>query len=1265
MKAYADFVGGSIQGPVVPAAQSQSQSQTRNSTTKSPARLSRNSTSTTIIFKDRGKGKEKEKERDTEGEDAGETANAVLATATGTSTTAAANNGTGTTNGANGSADVTRHTASTPAHTPGANSAIDPLSQQIFMRKNTEPSIPQRLTQMAEGLTRASTELSRSNATPASGDVGKDKGNKKGGSFLSRLRGSRKKDLAGVDFDSDSEMGSEARTDGTNARIFSQTVGSPFIGAGYVPHHKEPPRYIRTRSSNKRTREFNRMFLAQELVGTRPPENEGDGSAAVGTDKAPVVSVSVAGASDRKATRTGGAIWATEFSKDGRYLATGGRDHVVRVWGVLATPEDRNADERDDGDDGEGDHNGSGGSGERLSAPVFKDQPVMEFRGHTGEVLDLSWSKNNFLLSSSMDKTVRLWHMSRNEALCTFKHKDFVTRLAFHPRDDRFFLAGSLDTMLRLWSIPDSAVAFSAQLPDLVTAVAFSPDGNVAIAGLLNGMCMFYETEGLKLSSQIHVRSSRGKNAKGSKITGIQTMAVPPPNPLEGLGAQAPGSAAASVASTAEIAASAKEVRVLITSNDSRIRIYSLRDKTLGLKLKGHENACSQIAATFSDDGKHVICGSEDRKTFIWSLAGNAALVQDKDKFPCEHFEAHGDIVTTAVFAPTKTRMLLGQGGDPIYDLCNPPPVVLQSLEEAASAAASQVALTNDSHQPSHADTAPTASSALMSPPPTTKKPEPSAGYIARSTHYDGNVIVTTGDTGIIKVFRQDCAFPRRRYDSWETGSTLSRKLAAAAVAAGSSGGGGYVVTAGGLRRSGSVVTRTSASSTTAPHSRRGSLSQPFPPGSGVQGSPHHSVAVGAHPDRILSWRQGIEHGGSAGGGVGSEGRAGDRRSALLASGTRTPTRSERSLSPTKASRTSLNSAYNNFASEARRQPYAGASPSATGHSVGLGIGPGAGTAAAARARAGGSLASPLASPTTSVFSSPPASLRESQRDRIPGRLVKDKESRAGSLLNIGRRRSSVKKEDVPQVPQPVQERQSEQKQRQVSSPPTPGFTFKSADTSEGGDDGVAHDAADLDVRATQGPSDHPVHTTEPAPSADPLSSSSLAPSPMDQPTSTSPSTSFWNLNRWRGITSFKSSSGDKSPSAAAPTAQADHDQNEDQPQRPPGPGHGHGKRQKSTSGFSTRTITAATIGAGRPSLGRSSLSRSRSKSKSRSKVPTAAQLGGEACRDDGDEEKDGEAAGRGDDPVGLPEADRGEGPGAGDAVVFEGHAHASRLGAV
>lgn len=560
------------------------------------------------------------------------------------------------------------------------------------------------------------------------------------------MRGGKKKD--------DAEDSPDKRANGTNHQVYSSAPG---IGYAYIPHHKEPPRYIKFKRHYKKTCEFHRVFLAQKLAGTRPSSAGDDGG-----------STSEHGKGDD----TGGPVWAMAFSNDGRYLAAAGRDQVVRVFAVLSTHEDRRAHEEEEKSDAS--------RAERLSAPVFRGRPVREFGGHTGEVLDLTWSKNNFLLSTAMDRTVRLWHMSRDECLCAFQHKEPVASVAFHPRDDRFFLAGSVDSTLRLWSIPDKTVAYSAQLSEVVTAVAFSPDGATCMAGTLHGLCLFYGTDGLKYQAQIHVRSSRGKNAKGSKVTGLHAMRVPTPG-----------------------AESTAEVRVLVTSTDSRLRIYNLKDKSLVAKFKGHENNFTQMRARFSDDGRHIVCGSEDKKAYVWPWPAGAAEAE-KDKRPYESFDAHSEMLTSALFAPEATRRLLGQSGDPIYDLCNPPPVTLLSREEAN---ASTTAL----------------SDATCEAPSIVRRPEESPAYIARSAHADGNVIVTADRRGEIRVFRQDCASQKRRNENWETGSAaFGRKL-------GRSG------------RSGSVLTATSAGS--ASRSRRTSL----------------SIGPPAREDRILSWRQGIE----------------------------------------------------------------------------------------------------------------------------------------------------------------------------------------------------------------------------------------------------------------------------------------------------------------------------------------------------------------------------------------------------------------------
>ncbi|KAF4119822.1 WD repeat-containing protein 44 [Geosmithia morbida] len=658
--------------------------------------------------------------------------------------------------------------------TPSNHSAsvgLDPLSTQIYLRtnNNTEhtPSIAQRLRSSgrpegtnAEGP--GSQAADTSTRPPQNRVVDATREWRRGSSFLSRLSMRPPWARDDDDPDSDSEMG-EPRENGTSARAFTSFIGD---GGGYIPSFKDPPRYIHVKTRNKKTKEFNRMFLAQELtVGNSDDEGESQG-------RAPATAIG------KKILKgSSAAIWTAEFSLDGRYLAIGGKDNMVRIYAVISTHEDRRAQEEDE----ELNHAGS----EKLSAPVFRDKPVHEFTGHTGEVLALSWSKNGFLLSSSMDKTVKLWHPQRPECLATFVHNDLVTSIAFHPTDDRFFLAGSLDAQLRLWSITEKSVPYSAETSEFITAVGFTPDGKTAICGSLSGMCTFYNTEGLEAQYQIHVRSSRGKNAKGSKITGIQTIQV-------------------------QHGSDKGDVKVLISSNDSRVRIYNMRTRMLENKFRGHVNQSSQIHARFSEGGEYVVCGSEDRKAYIWSPDNTDA--EARDKRPYEYFDAHPEVVTVVVMAPIKSRQLLSGSGDPIYDLCNPPPVMLVSLDE------------------NQVNTSDAGRSELSKHGISGKKPEESPAYIERSKHLDGNIIVTADRTGTIKVFRQDCGFNKRQQHMWETGSKLSGKLAA------------------GVGRSSSIRTRTSRNSRV--QSRRESLN--------ISQSP---MLPQMASDRIMSWRQDVDGG--------------------------------------------------------------------------------------------------------------------------------------------------------------------------------------------------------------------------------------------------------------------------------------------------------------------------------------------------------------------------------------------------------------------
>jgi len=342
-----------------------------------------------------------------------------------------------------------------------------------------------------------------------------------------------------------------------------------------------------------------------------------------------------------------GPVWCMKFSSCGRLLATAGQDRVLRVWvvrnaftyfqdmrtkynaeKVSPTPSQESLVSQHSSED----PNAALADMKSDDRSPFMPKPFCTYTGHTSDLLDVSWSKNYFVLSSSMDKTVRLWHISRKECLCCFQHIDFVTAIVFHPRDDRYFLSGSLDGKLRLWNIPDKKVAVWNEVDGqtkLITAANFCQNGKFAVVGSYDGRCIFYNTDQLKYHTQIHVRSTRGKNSTGRKISGIEPM---------------PG-----------------EDKILVTSNDSRIRLYDLRDLNLSCKYKGYVNVSSQIKASFSHDGKYIISGSENQCIYIWKTHHDyskfSSVRRDRNDF-WEGIKAHNAVVTCAVFAPNPDNII-------------------------------------------------------------------------------------------------------------------------------------------------------------------------------------------------------------------------------------------------------------------------------------------------------------------------------------------------------------------------------------------------------------------------------------------------------------------------------------------------------------------------------------------------------------------------------------------------------------------------------
>ncbi len=185
---------------------------------------------------------------------------------------------------------------------------------------------------------------------------------------------------------------------------------------------------------------------------------------------------------------------------------------------------------------------------------------------------------------------------------------------------------------------------------------------------------------------------------------------------------------------------------ILITTNDSRIRLYNVLDRTFEVKYKGLINNSNQIGASISHDFKYIISGSEDNKTYIWKTVPNVKKNEIKlpkfivDDF--ESFQSNSDITTVSCFAPKLTQELLLQTNDPIYNY------TLSSFSPSTSSPTTPS--TNSTFDIPQSQSQ--SQSNLQNP----------SSINDDSIFNSGRIIITTDLKGKIRIFRQDCDFKRR-----------------------------------------------------------------------------------------------------------------------------------------------------------------------------------------------------------------------------------------------------------------------------------------------------------------------------------------------------------------------------------------------------------------------------------------------------------------------------------------------------------------------
>jgi WD40 repeat protein len=373
-----------------------------------------------------------------------------------------------------------------------------------------------------------------------------------------------------------------------------------------------------------------------------------------------------------------GDVYCLAYSSNFSLLASGGKDHVIRLWYLSPESFDKRVNEK----------------GETL--PVVSNTKTLKTSGHSATIWSVNFSPDGRrLVSGGADKTVRVWDPQASTVLFAFKgHAKIITRVEFIDGGRRV-VSGGFDGSIRFWDLskqqlhqvragPNATVNVLAVSPTCtqlacgggdgkitvwdpwngallltlpghtgnITSVEFSPNGEMLVSSDADHALKMWSARNGSLTRIINTPANISIIAVSFSMDGNKIAAGTREGTIVILSVN-DGALVGTFADKHEGSMNAmvycREHTILSGGDDGRLRIWNVeKSGKKPLKVKAHDGSISFISAT--TDGSFAATASADKTVKIWAAGGK--------QWKHARTLAHSSIVRSVRFVNNRTSAI-------------------------------------------------------------------------------------------------------------------------------------------------------------------------------------------------------------------------------------------------------------------------------------------------------------------------------------------------------------------------------------------------------------------------------------------------------------------------------------------------------------------------------------------------------------------------------------------------------------------------------